>query len=198
MRTSLHATFLAHVVVSVCLAKCFAAPSPQGPAQDNMDGGIVYGQDHAFGIVAPSGWVLDNSSGVRVGLHAVFYPKGSSWKASPVVMYANTVHKGTTETRPMKAIIAEDVAAFEKKAKTPAVSDGPALDTKNRKKDAVVKRFADAARNVYEVVAYIDEPAVVVMFVLSADSKESVEAAMPAFKELVGSCFFITSQVTEK
>src|SRR5690242_8275052 len=57
-------------------------------------GGIVYGKDHVFSFKAPKGWVLDNENGVNQGLHAVFYPKDSSWKDSKVVAY--------TQSRPRK------------------------------------------------------------------------------------------------
>jgi hypothetical protein len=40
--------------------------------------GIVYGKDDAFAITAPDGWVLDNRAEQNNGLHAVFYPVGSS------------------------------------------------------------------------------------------------------------------------
>jgi|SRR5271157_1248148 len=182
----------------LCWWMCFANAPQQKPAPDEDNGGIVSGKDHAFGIVAPAGWVLDNTSAVPEGLHAVFYPKGGSWKRSPVVMYANAVHKGVATTRPLRAIIADDVSTFNKKSKTPTITDEPALITMKAEKKSVVKRFEDPSRNLYEVVAYIDEPKVVVMLVLSADSAESLTAALPAFKDLVGSYFFITSDVREK
>jgi len=52
--------------------------------------GIVYGSDYAFGLTAPKGWMLDNESGVSQGMHAVFYPKGGSWKGSTIVAYASS------------------------------------------------------------------------------------------------------------
>jgi hypothetical protein len=181
----------------LCWWLCFANAPQQKPAPDDDNGGIVSGKDHAFIIIAPAGWVLDNTSAVPEGLHAVFYPKGGSWKRSPVVMYANTVHKGVTTTRPLRAIIADDISAFNKKSITPTITDEPALITKTERK-AVVKRFVDPPRKVCELVAYIDEPKVVVMLVLSADSTDSVTAALPAFKDLVRSYLFITSDVRGK
>jgi hypothetical protein len=186
--------FLTGVVV---LTLCPAGGAQKEPASRNDNAGIIYGTDHAFTLVAPSGWVLDNSSGVSEGLHAVFYPEGSSWKRSQVVMYANTVHKGTTDTKPARSIIGDDISEFKRRSKAPAVSDGPPLTTKQNKK-AVVKGFVDAPRGVYEFVAYIDEPRVVVLLVLSARSKEEAARAMPAFRELVASYVFLTSDVRER
>jgi hypothetical protein len=174
-----------------------AAFGQQKSDKDDSNGGIVYGIDHAFGIVAPAGWVLDNASGIPEGLHAVFYPKGGSWKGSPVVMYANTVHKGETNPKTMLGIVADDTAAFKSRAKTSIISDERRLATKG-KEAAIVKGFSDEAREVYERVAYIDEPKVVVMLVLSGHNKAGVAAALPAFRDLVASYFFVTSTVTEK
>ncbi len=57
-------------------------------SQNNNDssGGIVYGENFWFIVKAPDGWVLDNNSGINQGLHAVFYPRGSSWDTATTVM----------------------------------------------------------------------------------------------------------------
>ena len=41
--------------------------------QENMKTGIIYGKNHVFSLTAPDGWVLDNTSGIKQGLYAVFY-----------------------------------------------------------------------------------------------------------------------------
>ncbi|MFX0202900.1 MAG: hypothetical protein ACFFCW_42900, partial [Candidatus Hodarchaeota archaeon] len=55
--------------------------------------GMLFGEDHAFSVTAISGWVLDNQSGVRQGLHMVFYPVGRTWADSPVIIYGRAVSK---------------------------------------------------------------------------------------------------------
>ena len=146
------------------------------PEDDGMNGGIVYGVDHVFTLRAPAGWVLDNSSGVAQGLHAVFYPKGGSWEKSRVVMYANTVHKEKPVAKSMRQLIADDVAEFAAHTKGIQITDEAAVET-HKKKAAVVKRFVAADRNVFEMVAYIEETKVVVMLVISARSQPELDAA---------------------
>lgn len=68
--------------------------------------GIVYGDDHAFSLKAPKGWMLDNESGVNQGVHAVFYPKGSNWKDGAIVAYARSRPKTD------KIATANDAAKF--------------------------------------------------------------------------------------
>src|SRR5271154_2921019 len=89
-----------------------AGPTPSKTPGDDMNSGLVYGKNHAFWVVAPKGWVLDNQAGVDQGLYAVFYPKGSSWKKSPVVMYANTTFKGVKGHETFQKVIEEDVAQY--------------------------------------------------------------------------------------
>ena len=55
-------------------------------SQENCDCGVIYGENHSFKLIAPSGWVLDNKSGVSQGIHAVFYKKGESWANAETVM----------------------------------------------------------------------------------------------------------------
>src|ERR1017187_9021755 len=72
------------------LAQQSAAPKT---SLKNLNSGLIYGKNHAYWLTAPKGWILDNKSGVSQGLFAVFYPQGSSWAKSSVVMYTNTSSK---------------------------------------------------------------------------------------------------------
>lgn len=56
-------------------------------AAKEANSGLIFGKNHAFVLTAPTGWVLDNKSGVTQGLQAVFFPAGSSWKDGAAVMY---------------------------------------------------------------------------------------------------------------
>ena len=65
-----------------------------------VDGGrgTLFGDDHAFAVTAPAGWVLDNESGVAQGLDMTFYPQGFTWENSPVIVYGNVSHWSSTST----------------------------------------------------------------------------------------------------
>ena len=86
-----------------------------GAAEKEIGGGIVYGDEHSFFIEAPTGWVLDNRSGVSQGSHAVFYPKGSSWSKAPAVMYVNTANKKKEGITTTQELIDIDLAKFKKR-----------------------------------------------------------------------------------
>jgi hypothetical protein len=173
------------------------APSSAHPPSDEMNAGIVYGTNHAYTLSAPKGWVLDNESGTGQGLYAVFYPKGSSWAKGPVVMYTNTASKEEKGQETLQKMIDGDVANYRDNAQTKKILDGPPVFTKDQKKKAVVKYFLGDNRGNYEACAYIDESKIVVFIVLTAKSQREFEDNLPAFKELVGSYWFITDVVRE-
>lgn len=164
-------------------------------AGDDDNSGIIYGTDHAFVLTAPDGWVLDNASGVAQGLHAVFYPKGSSWKASPVVMYANVARK-KSEKDALETIIESDIADFKRQSPDLKVEDAeaPAGSGKN----VSIKYFAGDKFHNHEAVAYIGESKVVVMLVLSSKTKKGFDDALPAFKQLISSYHFLGDKVIAK
>lgn len=155
--------------------------------------GIVYGEQHAFMVTAPPGWILDNESAADQGIHAAFYPKGSSWDQAPAVMYANSVrkHKGVAT---VQDFINSDIARFKKGNPKIVISEGRTLKTEDGK-TAQVRLFQGDQWGNWEAVAYIDEPAVVAILVLSARSQEAFKKSFPAFEKLVASYRFYTEDV---
>ena len=154
--------------------------------------GIVYGKDHAFAITAPDGWVLDNQAGQNSGLPAVFYPVGSSWAKSPIVMYANTASKSPGQET-VDELIAYDTGQFKAKSPKLAVVELKSIKTKNGKAK-VLKFSGDQFKNT-EAVAYIDSPKAVVMLVLTSRDKAGFKRTYPVFVALVKSYTFLTPDV---
>lgn len=177
--------------VSLLLALAFAADlAGQTPGA----AGIVYGRDHAFAVKAPTGWVLDNSSGREQGLHAVFYPKDETWASAKTVMYANAASKSVPGQRTIEELMAYDLEQFRRRAPNVSVTPSTAIKTGDDR-TAVVRKFEGDQYGNFEAVAYIDEKTVVVLLVLSARTKDGLEKAYPAFEELVRSYQFMTADV---
>jgi hypothetical protein len=165
-------------------------------AEDLVDklvpSGLMYGEGHAFFFDAPAGWVLDNRRGVDQGTHAVFYPRGSSWKDAPAVMYVKTTRRDATDE--LEAFIAQDVEQFRSKNPGLMVSSGMPLVTADNKR-AEIRHFSGGARGNIETVAYIKEDAVFVLLVLTARTQPSYVDALPAHSQLVNSYAFFTKDV---
>jgi hypothetical protein len=168
--------------------------SDKGSKEGEQYGGIIYGKNHSFMLTAPEGWIIDNKSGIPNGLHAVFYPKGSSWSKATAMMYANTASKKVAGNETIGKVIEYDISQFKKKSPDLAVKDAEPLPISKGKK-AIIKYFSGDNFNNHEAIAYIDENKVVVIIVLSSRSKEEFENSLPAFKELLNSYQFLTEDV---
>jgi hypothetical protein len=181
--------------VAVCLILMLAvSPVLPSRASDAVTG-IIYGPEHAFAVTAPSGWVLDNKSGVEQGLWAVLYPTGSSWQDSNVVMYINTASKAGDPT--LEGLIKGDLERQRKESPSLTIAPGEPLALQDGTK-ARVNHFSGDKWGNHESVAYIEAPTVWVMVVLSSRDEPAYKAALPAFGELVKSYKFLTTKVDIK
>lgn len=184
MRRPLQASALAFA-----LATCLTAPSW---AEDG-GGGIVHGDDHAFVVQAPDGWVLDNKSGVGQGLHAVFYPVGSSWEGSDVVMYVNTARREGPHQN-----LAELIEFNERRIRSQSphvtVEELPDVATSTGRTFAVRRYTGDRWGN-FESVAYLEEETVLVLIALTARSQELYDASQAAYAALLREYQFVTTEV---
>lgn len=163
-------------------------------AQQDMNGGMIYGDDHAFLLQAPAGWVLDNSAGVSQGLHAVFYKKGQSWAKAEIVMYATTEKLQTITYNTLQDFIDADVKHFKKEFKDIVIEDAPAIQITDSIK-ASVKYFSGITYANYDAIAYINAGKVAVVIALSSRTKEGFEDSKNAFEKLVKSYVFVTDKV---
>jgi hypothetical protein len=151
--------------------------------------GMVYGDSHAFFVTAPAGWVLDNRSGLRDGVHAAFYPQGSSWTDSPAVMYANGSTRSSGQT--LDSFIADDIQTFRGRSPQIQVKEGPSIKTKDGRV-AVVRYFSGDQSGNYEAVAYIAEKKAMIVLALSARSQDAYQRSLQSFQELVRNYTFIS------
>jgi hypothetical protein len=184
LRRTLHAACL----LALCSLPAHAQDAK--PGAEEKGAGLVFGKDYAFAVAAPEGWVFDSESGIQQGLHAVFYPVGSSWKEGQAVMYVNAAPRAET----LEKFVEGEVANFRKGSPRLKVSDEepPAVAGKQR---VVAKRFVEDQLGNFEAVSYIEESKVVVIFVLSARTQGEFDAALPAFRKLVSSYRFISDKV---
>jgi hypothetical protein len=167
-----------------------AAPPPPPPQVGG--GGIVYADGIAFSIAAPTGWVLDNHSGVQQGLPAVLYPEGSSWKDAATVMYPNAARR--TADRKLTAFIAEDLDRYRAAAPDLRVETLEPQALRDGRK-AEIRKLTEKSLGNVEAVAYLEEPGHFILLVLSTRSEDDFAKALPAFRELLGSYEYLTDQV---
>jgi hypothetical protein len=158
--------------------------------------GIVYAEDHAFQVTAPEGWILDAKSGLPHGLGTVFYPEGSSWEESRVVMYISTTLKDKTYGT-IEKVIGYDTERFVKGHPGIVIKDSPAVMTGDKKR-AVVKHYAGEKFGRFDAVGYLDEKKMVILFAMSARDMETFKGNLKAFSALIGSYRWLADEVRIK
>jgi len=140
------------IVALICLTSCAGNSKVINKDPNALTEGLVYGSGHSFWISAPDGWILDNSSGVSQGLHAVFYPKGSTWKDSIAVMYVNTAERKPGES--LDDFIKGDTDSFKEKGSSNIkIQNAEPIKTKDGK-IAQVRLFGGDQWGNSESVAY--------------------------------------------
>jgi len=157
--------------------------------------GLIYGKNHSYKLSAPTGWILDNKSGVSQGLQAVFYKEGFNWDNAVSVMYTNVVHLDSAENRNLDDIINKDLERFKNYPEflSAEFKDNIAL---NENKEARLIEFLSNDQNTSnESVAYIPEDKTIIIIVLSSRDKEDFNLNQIAFVDLVKSYQFISENV---
>lgn len=170
---------LAFLISALLLAASFGSIVEEG-------GGVIYGKGYAFLLQAPKGWMLDNESGVSQGSHAVFYPKGSSWKKSAVVAYANS------RSRTKEIATADDAARFV--VEDFQANGSPKYAAKRIKTiesetgaTGVIYHFSGDQWGNSEAVVYFVEEKTINYIVLTSRDAKTFAASLDAFEELAKS-----------
>ncbi|MFN8588319.1 MAG: hypothetical protein U0704_11040 [Candidatus Eisenbacteria bacterium] len=189
--------FLRPAVVVLALACAVTAHAAKAPARAAKPSAppageltIVYGDDHAFGVVAPAGWVVDDSSGLGSRIRVVLYPKGQKWDTAPTVIYANPLHQKAKDPKSLPQMIDRDVAAFRKANPRGKVNATPVIPTRVGKV-AQVREFSPTGGDPVEAVAYVPEDDLVMLLVLTSREPAGYRAMLPAFREFVKNYQFV-------
>lgn len=163
-------------------AKSREGPGGEPRSRWQAPAGIPYDGDLGVFVTAPDGWVLDSQSGVSQGTHCVMYPKGSSWRNAPEVIYVNIERFGVGAT--LERLILKDIAKFEKKYPGIKVEELEPIDLWSGGK-AVVRGFSGEAYPNFECVAYAPYGNGAATYVLTCRTREGLERTMPLFRKMV-------------
>jgi hypothetical protein len=155
---------------------------------DQVPFAIVYGPKAAFNIVAPDGWVIDNTAGQENGLPCVLYRKGDTWENAEPLMYAK-----------IASTTIEDAESFAKKAIEEMKKERGDYETKRiesgKTKDGrayFVNEYSPSENySRRERVAYIQLPKTVAYVVYSADDEAGFRRHQPALREVLKSFTYL-------
>jgi hypothetical protein len=178
--------------VAVLLA--FLLPGLSNLRADKLPGGsgIMYDSKagYCFTMTAPKGWILDNETVKDASVCAVFYPVGGSWGASATVMYINTRPK-TNDAHGIDDVVKADIDDMHAHG-SPGSKAAKIGEVKLRDgRVAEIYEYTGDAWGNFERTALIAEAKGINAVVLSARSQKAMEAALPAFGQLVASYRFM-------
>lgn len=163
-------------------------------SQEEPKTGIIYGKNFVFSLTAPDGWVLDNKSGVRQGLQAVFYKKGESWSNAATIMYANAASLEDSAHLNLDRLIKYDIDNFIKQYPDLNIIDGNNILIKDGL-TAKIKYLSGRSYRNFEAIAYVDATQNGIMIVMSSRTKEGFDSSLNAFENLVKSYLYIADKM---
>jgi hypothetical protein len=147
---------------------------------------VVKGNNFAFELKAPRGWILDNEIAREQGLNVVFYPSGTDWGSSQAVFYVRVrTYDANVHT------IEQQVADTLKNLHDTGSPNAKAvfvktLTTQDASKAQIYNYSGDKYGN-FEASAYIAGDRFLHFITLSARNEATFKQARHAFEALVTS-----------
>ena len=171
-------------IAPLALCLVFAGTNGAGAA-DIPDGGtcVPYASTFAFMMSAPPGWSGMCHAEMVTGAAVAYWPTSSSWGDAASVMYVSV--SGKTDGSLAK-VIAEDEASFKQRNPEGVIVQGEAIKTSDGT-PLRVNLTSGLRRGRFEAIAYAEQPTVVLIIGLTSKSQADRDAAMPAFRALIGS-----------
>lgn len=187
MRQSLQRRGFRAAVLSVVLLA--SLPTLEVRAEIERTG---YPTDHGIELMwwpkvtVPAGWVHEDEVSLANAIN-MMVPKGETFADSPVLMYARAFYHAAGDTeKELAASIAADHEGFLGKFPNSKIAEVAATETGDGTKLQTFTFSPDGAGN-WELVAYGREPEYVLMFCISARSRDALEIHRAAFYAMVRS-----------
>ena len=137
-------------------------------------------------VVPPEGWIHNREISFENHIN-MFVPKGETFARAPAVMYARAIHYEAGNTvQELETAIRDDHNGFLQRFPDSKVEEVAAVKTGDGTSLRTFS-FTPAAKGHWELVAYGREPEFVLMFCISANSKDALEEHRAAFLAMVRS-----------
>lgn len=148
--------------------------------------GLFFCEQSAFQIQACNNWVLDNESGIGQGVPMILYPKGETWKDSPVVIYGKSASKEQAPS--IEKQIDNTLKIFHNEYKSPnyKAEKKESIKLQNGKIAEIYYFSGDRFGN-YEAGGYIEEDESINFLIMSARNEKAFKSSIIGFYEIVSS-----------
>lgn len=161
---------------------------PAAPATAK-GGCIAYGDDYAFALKPPKGWVLSCDVSEHSDVPVALWPTGTTWANAEVVMYINPSPKGSSP-QTLEDFVQFSASQFRKDKPGVKITPGEPLQTGDHSR-VVVQHFTGDQWGNHEAVAYIESTTIFAIVVLSSRTEAEYKASYPAFEKLLSTYIFM-------
>ena len=144
---------------------------------------MPYGKDWAFMVSAPSGWQGECNAMDSIGAEVAYWPVGEEWGKGRSQLYVSVYRKDGLS---VSDVIERDHADFAKRNPDGHVADAASIKSALGT-ELPVKLTFGLADGRFEAISYADQSTIVLIFGLSSRTAADRDAAMPKFRELIGS-----------
>jgi len=148
---------------------------------------VIYGKGYAYAVEAPEGWTLEREYRDGYGYLLVLYPEDAHAGMPVAFMYARADAK-RPDFSDIQEAVNDDTALFEESYPGVFIKSAESQDTLHGLNSAEIRLFY---YTYYEAVAYIEEENAIMLIVLHTGSNGRLEETLPAFRELVGSYYYM-------
>jgi len=149
---------------------------------DQVPFAIVYGPKAAFNIVAPEGWVIDNTAGAENGIPCVLYRKGGTWENADPLMYAKIASTSIEDAESFAKKAIEEMKKERGEYEAKRIESGK---TKDGRPYFVNEYSPGENYSRRERVAYIQMPKAVAYVVYSADDEGAFRKHQSALQQVL-------------
>jgi hypothetical protein len=170
-------------LVSISLAALFLFTTGLSCAVPaDKDSGVIISPGFSFGITTPVGWLRTATDYSP----AAFHPSQFAFDRSPVIIYVRSASKAGLRVKSIPELNAFDIKGM--RVQWPKISSKPS-DVWSLPKglSAPTYRIGGGSYKYQEIVAYIEHPKSITVFVLSAESETLLTSSIKPFRALVES-----------
>ena len=149
-------------------------------AKADKDSLVTISPGFSFGVITPDGWTRTKADFAP----AVFYPSKYSYDRSPVILYVRSASKAELGLKTIAELNAFDLKGM--RSQWPRISS-KAQAIWSLRDGTSAPTYSFEGGQFQELVAYIEHPKSITVFVLSADTNPILKSSLPAFRALVQS-----------
>jgi len=158
---------------------------------EEINSGIIYGDNWACLTIAPEGWIMDQESMAHNNIYALFYERGKKFKFPTPIIYMNTTKLRAATDEALQEFIDYAIQRFSRPGTEISILEKnfPKLNAIYKMKYHVYSIIND--RGQFEIIIYMRYKDTCFFLVLNAPTKETLNELYPKMEEIIDNIAFL-------